>query len=423
MILASSGSPESGEFAYLYQGMRRGGKNYYALNVTDRSSPVLMWEIKGGSGGFSELAQTWSAAYRGKIKLNGVDKNVLVFGGGYDPAEDTSTIATNDSMGRAIFIVDASTGTKLWQAGPSGANNGGDPNLVLSDMTNSIPANVNILDIDGDGYIDHMFAADTRGQVWRFDIDNSNTGAGSLATGGVIATLNDGTAAGNRRFYYTPDVSLSHDRSYLNIAIGSGYRAHPLNTAVHDAFFVIRDNNPHDPAKDVDGHAVYTAVSMSDLFDATDNTLGQGTTSEITTARNDLWNNKHGWYIYMNESDGTFGGEKVLARSETFNGTVIFTTFKPVASSTSLCSPAQGTARVYFVSVYDATPAFDNNGTGDTNLTREDRNTDLKRGGIPPEISIIFNKNGLVGIVGTEKIEKPGFNPNVTPQKTDWHVE
>ena len=55
----SSGNTEAGEHAYLYVGMRRGGNNYYALDVTNRSTPELKWMIQCGQGNFARLAQTF----------------------------------------------------------------------------------------------------------------------------------------------------------------------------------------------------------------------------------------------------------------------------------------------------------------------------------------------------------------------------
>ena len=49
---------DSGDHVYLYTGMRRGGSNYYALDVTDRNNPELLWTIQGGSGDFAELGQS-----------------------------------------------------------------------------------------------------------------------------------------------------------------------------------------------------------------------------------------------------------------------------------------------------------------------------------------------------------------------------
>jgi len=423
LLYNSSNTLDSGEHVYLYQGMRRGGKNYYALDVTSRTSPILKWVITGDSGDFSELGQTWSAATYGKIKINGVDKDVLFFGGGYDEDQDNNATAANDDEGRAIYIVDASTGAKLWQAGPAGTGNAAsaDPTLVMNGMTNSIPAELSVLDMDGDGYKDRIYAADMRGQLWRFDLDiDNNTSASNLATGGIIAQLGDNTAAGNRRFYYAPDLSLSKDRTHLNIAIGSGYRAHPLDTAIHDAFYVIRDTNVYEPALDGDGIPVYSAITMDNLFDATSNIIQEGTTEEKTNASSSL-SSANGFYIWMNnESDNSFVGEKVLAKSLTFSEIVMFTTYKPTSNQTSLCSASVGSGSAFAINIADGTPVDDYDLSGG-NLTRSDRRINLVKSGIPPAASIIFHENGPVVLIGTEKGPDPDLL--LEPQKTYWHEQ
>jgi type IV pilus assembly protein PilY1 len=423
ILYNTSSSLDSGEHVYLYQGMRRGGKSYYALDVTSRTSPTLKWVITGASGDFSELGQTWSAATHGKIKINGVDKDVLFFGGGYDEDQDNNVVAQNDDEGRAIYIVDASTGAKLWQAGPAGTGNAAtaDPTLVMSGMTNSIPAELSVLDMDGDGYKDRIYAADMRGQIWRFDLDiDNNTSASNLATGGIIAQLGDTTAAHNRRFYYAPDVSLSKDRKHLNIAIGSGYRAHPLNTTIHDAFYVIKDTNVYAPPVNGSGVTTYSAITMSDLFDATSNIIKEGTAEEITNASSSL-SSANGFYIWMNnESDNSFEGEKVLAKSLTFSEVVLFTTYKPIANQASLCSASVGSGSAFAINISDGTPVDDYDLSGG-NLTRSDRRINLVKSGIPPAASIIFHENGPVVLIGTEKGPDPDLL--LEPQKTYWHEQ
>lgn len=417
LLYDSSNVLETGEFVYLYQGMRRGGSNYYSLDVTNRAVPLLKWVIKGGAGDFSELAQTWSAATHAKIKLNGTDKQVLIFGGGYDVDQDGNSTAADDDTGRAIFIVDAATGAKIWQAGPAGTANGSDPDLVLNTMTNSIPSDIRVIDVNSDGYSDRMYVGDMRGQIWRFDIDNEgNTGASDLATGGIIASIGGNTTDSNRRFYYAPDVSLSKKGDYINIAIGSGYRAHPLDEVIHDAFFVIRDPNIYAAATDVDGNAVYTTVTLGDLYDATANLIGEGTAEEVLTATTTL-GNSGGWYIWLRETDGNFIGEKVLAKSITYEAKVMFTTFTPVASATGACAPNQGTARTYLVSIEDATPVIDFNLSGGS-LTAADRAMTLVRGGIPPEPTVLFNEDGIVTLIGTEKGPDPDID--LAPRKLYW---
>jgi len=420
LIYTAAGVLETGEHAYLYQGMRRGGRNYYALDVTNRAAPTFKWMIKGGVGDFSELGQSWSAMTKAKIKLNGTDTMVLIFGGGYDTGQDSNTLAQDDAMGRAIFMVNAESGAKIWQAGPAGTNNGSDPNLVLSAMTNSIPSDVRVIDTNSDGYKDRMYVGDMRGQLWRFDIDNlNNTGVSNLVSGAVIAQLGGGTAAENRRFYYTPDASLSRYKTHINIAIGSGYRSHPLNKDIRDMFFIVRDENVFSPAVDNGGNAVYTTVTLSDLYDVSTNVIGEGTEYEILTAQTALAA-KQGLYIQMKEENGSFVGEKVLAKSITFNNQVMFTTYTPVATAAVACSPSQGSARAYLINIEDGTPVYDFNASGG-DLTKIDRRMELVRGGIPPEPSLIFHENGPVILVGTEKAPDP--NLLLKPRKTRWYID
>lgn len=231
--------------SYLYAGMRRGGKNYYALDVTNIDQPALKWVIKGGvTPGFEKLGQTWSTPKLANIKLNGTETKVLVFTGGYDPQQDIdspNTPLAEDTQGNALYIVNAETGQLIWRAGhdsEAGAN------LKLANMTHSMPADPVILDANGDGLADVIYAIDTRAQVFRFDIDNANTSTNTLANGGRIARLGGDTALDNRRFFNMPDVAMVRERggkSYFAIAIGSGYRAHPLNEDTIDRFYVLQD--------------------------------------------------------------------------------------------------------------------------------------------------------------------------------------
>ncbi|MGE9761293.1 PilC/PilY family type IV pilus protein [Pseudomonas sp. PDM20] len=259
--------------ATLYAGMRRGGRNYYALDVSPSSTsgpvsitPKLKWVIKGGtSTGFEKLGQTWSTPKQAKVKFNGSNKNVLFFTGGYDTNQDTESpnTPTNDTVGNALYMVDADTGALLWHAGVTTETSA---NLKIATLTNSIPADPTLVDSTGDGLIDTIFMADTRGQVFRIDLNTGNAGASNFATGGRIAALGGATAAENRRFYNAPDVSLIRERggkTYFTIALGTGYREHPLNEDTVDRFYVLRDNNVYAAPSS------YTTLTESSLVDVT----------------------------------------------------------------------------------------------------------------------------------------------------------
>ena len=68
---------------YIYGGMRRGGRNYYALDVTSLNSPKMKFPvIEGGQGKFDDLGQTWSTPTLTQILFGEGKKPVLIFGGG-----------------------------------------------------------------------------------------------------------------------------------------------------------------------------------------------------------------------------------------------------------------------------------------------------------------------------------------------------
>src|SRR5690606_10275227 len=212
---------------------------FRSLDVTNRSAPSLLWQITGGVSGtdFAELAQTWSNPVKTKVDIGGKVYEVLIFGGGYDADQDTVTTRTVDDSGRALFVVDAETGSLLWWAGP--ANSGA--NLELAEMKYSIPASPKVIDVNGDGLTDQIYVGDMGGQVFRFDINNAAKLA-TFATGGRIADLADSTVAGNRRFYHSPDVfgvKIGGAR-FLGLIIGSGYQAHPLDTDIEDRIYMLK---------------------------------------------------------------------------------------------------------------------------------------------------------------------------------------
>jgi len=378
---------DDSDHVYLYTGMRRGGKSYYALNIIDRANPVYMWKVTGGSGTFAELAQTWSTPVRSKVNIGGTTYDALIVGGGYDDDQDnTVTHATRqvDSEGRAIFIIDAVNGNLLWQGALTGVEG---THESFTDMKYSIPAEVRVIDINLDGYADMMFAADVGGQVWRFDIHNGSS-AEDLVTGGVIADIGaDDDTANNRRFFTTPDIALVKEGAskFLTISIGSGWRAHPLNEDVDDRFYVIRDSN-WGSAPDT-----YTKLTESNLVDVTNNIDATNIATAITDG-------KKGWYITL-ENDG----EKVLSNSVTVNNQVIFSTYTPEPAAAA-CTASEGSGRTYVVSVYNGRPTvnFDLLVNSDpNNLTKDDRVVTLQRGGIPPEATVLFAPDPVV-LIGPE---------------------
>ncbi len=403
--------PSEGEFARLYVGMRRGGSNYYALDVSEINNPKLMWKIKGGeTAGFEKLGQTWSEPVKTKINFDGTAYDVLIFAGGYDENQDNVSTRTADTKGNNIFIVNAETGALLWSGGE---DNTYDETFAAMDY--SIPSNINVLDMNRDGLADQMYVGDMGGQVWRFDINNGATLKNKLVDGGVIANLADNTSEGNRRFYYKPDVALvvTKEGRYLSIAIGSGYRAHPLNTVINDRFYQIRQHDLYSKPSS------YSSVTEADLYNITQNLIYEGETEEMIEAEHALSlthsDRKEGWLLEMENS-----GEKVLASSSTILNQIAFTTYEPSAPDTVSCKPAHGTNRIYVVDINFGGPVMDSNGDGV--IDKSDRVTQLKTGSIASTPTVIDTIDSKPTVwVGTERVEN--INTDIESIRTYWIEE
>ena len=408
-----------GDYVRLYIGMRRGGKSYYALDVTDRSNPKLLWSItkdSNSSNVLSELGESWSKMTKATIEIGTDVKDVLIFGGGYDNDQDDYAGHTPDSEGRAIFMVDAADGSVLWSAG---TNAFGAPSFTetFADMQYSIPSEIRVLDINGDGFADQLYVGDMGGQLWRFDIYNGAS-VSALIEGGVIADFGDtdsdssNNGTNSRRFYYAPSASLVRLDGDLKLVltIGSGWRAHPLDDIVEDKFYMLRNQ----PLRNTQG-ATYSAITEADLYDATDNLIqdGSNTTSELTALAGE-----DGWFIKLEGQ-----GEKVLAESTIINFQVLFTTYSPDVSTATGCQASVGTGRFYVVDLLTGTATLDfdgSSGGGDAgvdadvdgvyeNLSKADRAVILANTGIPPEPMPYIPANDAEPIVfiGPEDYEVP----------------
>jgi len=403
-----------GDFALILFGMRRGGSTYRMLNVTDKNNPVLVWSRVLDDGG-----QSWSSPVVTRMDVSGVTQNalkaVVVVGGGYDGVHDTAAYnAAADGVGAGVHVLDLFSGSTLWRAGHSSST----ADLQLSGMTRAIPTRVKVIDINGDGFADRMYASDLGGQVWRFDIQNGNAAA-TLVAGGVIAQLGaEGLATpgpgDTRRIYNSPDIAMFADtrqnRRFISVSVGSGYRAHPLNLTATDRFYSIRDPNVFNSLTQAQYDA-FVPFTEADLVDVS----GQvGATVSSSDA---------GWRLTLPPS------QMVLADSITFDNEVFFVTFSPDSTGAAACNVGQGTNFLWRVSIVNGDPIVDDLGNVPTGGEDDARRTQLAQGGIAPTPQFLFPSpddpdcTGAdcapppIGCIGVECFD-PGFTNN--PVRTLW---
>jgi type IV pilus assembly protein PilY1 len=380
-----------GDKAYLFVTMRRGGNFMYALDVSNPVDPKLLWKRTQGDNGFGELGMTWSEPRIAKVK--GITNPVIIMGLGYDAAANDTTPATTASKGRGVIVIDAFTGTALWQAGRSPSN--ATTNLTVPGMLYSVASNVALLDSDGDGYIDRAYVGDTGGNIWRVDLDDG-TASNPAANWTVnkLASLG-GTGANARRFLFQPDVVPASTTNPNDILlIGSGDRENPFDTTVTNRFYMLEDNH----AK----NSIHTTMTETDLVDVT-------SAAPSTTPTN-------GWYITLGS------GEKVVSSAATLNGTVFFGTNVPQTQVAGACTPSLGEARLYSINYLTGWPTLDNTGNGGA-LTVADRYEVRVGGGYPPSpvlVSVQINgQTYQAAISGAQVLSAPGITIN-RRTKTYW---
>ncbi len=370
--------PGDGDFVYIIFGMRRGGNAYYALDVTDKNNPVVKWRV--ATPGFG---QTWSRPTVARVDmvdpgLNN-DKAVVIFGGGYDTVHDNmSHPSTADAQGAGVYMLDLQSGDVLWRAGSdSGAE------LQLSGLTRSIATQIRVIDLDGNGLADRMYASDMGGQILRFDIfggkSPDGTGTDALVTGGVVAQLGaEGMSspgdADTRRFYSAPDVSIFNDnvqnRRFIAISLGSGYRAHPLDDSNSDRFYSIRDKDVFNSLTQAEYDAA-TPINESDLVEVS------GQTGTV------IGQNSAGWKFTLPAD------QKVFSNSVTFNNEVFFVAFSADTAGAAVCSAGVGRNFLYRVAVANGDPITNL----DTIVPGEEDNervAELAQGGIAPSPAFLF---------------------------------
>ncbi len=346
-------------------GLRRGGPYYYAIDVTNKTAPRLLWQVGPDSPGMSELGQAWSDPALGKIGTSSAFQYAAIFGAGFDTAFDSpaqSSPNTASPVGRGLFILDALTGSLIRSIGG---------------LSYPVPSNVSALDSNDDGTLDLVYFGDLGGNMWRLDLPSTLTKVFSAPSG--------------HRIFFAPD--LVREQGYLDVLFGTGDLANPLETTTTDRLYAIRDDG------------LSSGSTEADLVDVTDDLGQQGSAAQKQLVASQLASSK-GWYIRL-----TTPGEKALASPLAFFD-IFFTTFLPTEE---VCDGG-GDAFLYRLSFDDGGATTDVDQSGQ--LDKSDRSIDIGSS-IPTEVTPTIRENDAVGYVGVggaiPRVNLPGPPLNIVP--------
>jgi type IV pilus assembly protein PilY1 len=308
--------------AIIYPTMRRGGQSVYAINVTSKTTPVFKWKITGGSGDYAKLAQTWSMPKPVVTSNSGVVAPILLMGGGYDPSEDSNN---SSGIGNVVYVINGFDGARIA--------------ALATDY--SVPSDVTVVDVNGDGEPDRAYVADVRGHLYRIDFPTSGDLLTAAAWSGVSAVK---IASLGGKVFFAPDVVVTKD--FVAVLVGTGDREKPLLVSTADNFFLV---------KDTVGVPRATPLVKSDLTRVTkiDNT------TMAPTSPNPAPSDPEGCYLEL-----ATNGEKVVNAPFTIAGATYFGTNRPKPASSTTCSADLGEAYGYKFPLFCGVPAKPNSIAG-----------------------------------------------------------
>jgi type IV pilus assembly protein PilY1 len=354
----------------LVGGLRRGGRHYYALDITNpdgiahpgganleypgfqAGGPAHGWEFpkEGDPGGHLALmGHTWGQPIITRVKVSVNDDGVAherwvaVVTAGYaengepNPQEVTGRVSVYDPVateGRAIFMIDMKTGEvlarKKFDAGASDAQ---------QFMGVAMPSTPAVLDLNNDGFADVIYVGNLVGSMFKWvvkplggdpingsqptdDADQPNWPFKKFFQGPL--TSDSGTWY-FQNFFFPPAAAGMNGKIWL--AFGAGERkdlSYEGNAGIdeNNRFYVVNDPDPLELVG-------LGTVTEANLIDATNSPSGVTLSTE------------RGFFIKAAD------GEKFVTSTVIFAGKVITASFAPTPSADPCAARGEATAYVF----------------------------------------------------------------------------
>jgi len=395
-IFGVDGSPVVKDLFYdgkwrtvLLSGMGKGGKGYFALDITTPLSPVFLfgfqnndsdssvnhWDESGtrttfayGAGipseyDYSKIGDTTStpAIVLMPTALGG-SKWVAVFGAGYNAS-------TNNNFGSAIYVVDLEDKGKVLKRmtlTDSSANN---------NIANSAPASIVSITPDTTSKANYkgsmVYLADLEGKMWKLNLTNTGTLYEITPTFDAEATSKN-----DRMEFFQITPSIGTDGSLWNFyGTGDQQKLQRISADINNRIFGIKDNK----------FPLYSNISgLSNT--ASSSLKNMSTPGGVCPTKSDL-----GWYVNLKTN------ERVTGKVALFNELIYASKYTPKAGQ--ICSPGFATLSEYSMA-----------------CGSEKRTTNLGQGIATG--AVIFKNKVYVGISGSAPSDVKDEQGNVVGKKT-----
>ncbi|MET0023715.1 MAG: PilC/PilY family type IV pilus protein [Sedimenticola sp.] len=347
----------------LVGGLRGGGKGYFALNISDpddldTTAEVIdnvMWEFTDGNDSRLGYSYSKSAIVMSKEEDgSGNNRWYALFGNGYNATHtdgESSLFAIKLEGGLDgdwtdtgdYYVVESDEGTLPTETSPDDFYQDqfeGQPNGL---------GGVRAVDIDGDGTVDYAYAGDLRGNLYRFDLTNSNP---ANWTKTKLFTAKYSVDNSFQPITNTP-IAVPHPTGVGIIVVfgtGSWMTVADATTDEIQSIYGIWD----DLGASI-SYPVAHSSSASDLQEQTYiNQVNQEHDYVVRTLSDNAvdWTTKEGWYIDLDVADATdsttieFPGERAIRNFQFRAGIAFVNTVFP--KNQGICSVSPGGFQLAF---------------------------------------------------------------------------
>lgn len=292
----------------LVAGLNAGGRGYYALDITNPTAPVLLWELTTSAGIGSVKDDDIGYSYGHPIVTRKADGTwaVLVTSG-------YNNTSPGDGKGY-LYVLNAATGAIISKIGTGTGNTTTPSGLAKIAGWNTEPSG---------NKVGHVYGGDLLGNVWRFDI-NDATATATIGTGSIMkfAELYSDTAGTQPQpVTTTPVLGLIGGKRVIFIGTGKYLETGDLTTTQKQTQYAIKDDN-----------ATTTLVNpRTTLVNQTLTNNPDGTATRIGSSNSVNFNSGRGWYVDFPDS-----GERVNIDSRLVQGVLLIPTTVPANTA---CSP------------------------------------------------------------------------------------
>lgn len=287
-------------------GLNRGGKGYYALDITDPANPALLWEYTDANMGYSYGNPTITKLRNGQW--------VVMFASGYNNADGVGRLYVLDAYsGSLIQTISTNVGTP---SAPSGLAR------ISALTTTGATNNTSMM----------VYGGDLLGNLWRFDINGDIGSAGYDAQ--LLTTFLD--ASGNRQpITSRPALNITNGQPLIYVGTGSYLGLTDISNTQSQTMYAVKDTlgstTLPNPRLATSQFVAQTLTSSACPLGSSICTSGDSVKMISPTLAVD-WTTKNGWYV-----DFLTPGERANTDPALVFGTLAFTTNTPNNASVEPC--------------------------------------------------------------------------------------